>query len=78
MGAKIKEDGIRFPASQGADGSLIHAGDEESSGSPGAKAVGDDSGGGKFVICWTKGAAVRRAVVMSPMVTSWGEPTGSK
>ena len=46
LGAKVEEDGIRFPAAQGADGSFFHAGDEESSGSPGAKAVGDDSGGG--------------------------------
>ena len=40
LGVEIKEDGVRLPMSQGMDGSLVDAGDEEGSGAPGAEAVG--------------------------------------
>ena len=61
LGAKIEEDGVRLPAAQGTDGSLVDAGDEEGSGAPGAEAVGFDAfrghvgdvvdGGGGAVEC---------------------------
>ena len=44
LGAQVKEDGIRFPASKSPDGSLVDSGDEQSGGSPGAGAVGGDAG----------------------------------
>ena len=43
LSAKVQEDGIGFPVAQGADGGLIDAGYEESGGSSGSEAVGDDS-----------------------------------
>ena len=43
LSAKVQEDGIGFPAAQGADGGLIDAGYEKGGGSPGLEAVGDDS-----------------------------------
>jgi hypothetical protein len=46
LGPKIQENGIGFPAAEGADSSLVDAGDEESGGAAGAEAVGDDPAGG--------------------------------
>ena len=39
LGVEIKEVGVRLPMSQGTDGSLVNARDEEGSGTPGAEAV---------------------------------------
>ena len=42
---EVQENGIGFPAAQGSDGRFVHPRDEESCGSPGAEAVGDDAVG---------------------------------
>ena len=44
LGAKVQEDGIGLPPSQGSDGSLVDSGDEQGGGSPGACAIGGDAG----------------------------------
>ena len=44
LGPQVKEDGIRFPASESSDGGLVDSGDEQGGGSPGAGAVGSDVG----------------------------------
>ena len=49
LGAEIKEDQVRLPAAEGADGSLVDAGDKEGGGTPRAEAVGFDAFGGG---CW--------------------------
>lgn len=46
LGAEVQEDGVGLPPPQGTDGGFIHAGDEEGSGAPRAKAVRDDAVGG--------------------------------
>ena len=43
LGAEIEEDRVRLPMSQGTDGSLVNARDEEGGGTPGAEAVGFDA-----------------------------------
>ena len=43
LGPEIEEDGVRLPISQGMDGSLVNARDEEGSGAPRAEAVGFDA-----------------------------------
>ena len=43
LGLEIEEDGVGLPTSQGTDGSLVDAGDEEGSGTPRAEAVGFDA-----------------------------------
>ena len=35
--AEIKEDQVRLPAAEGADGDLVDAGDKEGGGAPGAE-----------------------------------------
>ena len=40
MGAEIKEDGVRLPVAEGANGSLVNAGDKEGGGAPRPEAVG--------------------------------------
>ena len=40
---EVQENGIGFPAAEGSYSSFIHPGDEESGGSPGAEAVGNDT-----------------------------------
>ena len=44
LSPQVKEDGIRFPVSEGADGCLVNSGDKQSGGSPGAGAVGCNAG----------------------------------
>ena len=39
LGAEVEEDGIRFPAAKGMDGSLVDAGDEKGGGTPGSETV---------------------------------------
>ena len=46
LGAEIKEDRVRLPVAQGADGGLVNARDEESGGAPRPEAVGFDAFGG--------------------------------
>ena len=44
LGLEIKEDGVRLPAAEeGANGSLVDAGDKEGGGAPGPEAVGFDA-----------------------------------
>jgi hypothetical protein len=40
---EVQEDGIGFPAAEGSYSSFVHSRDEESGGSPGAEAIGDDA-----------------------------------
>ena len=44
LGPQVKEDGIRFPASESLDGSLVDSRDEQGGGTPGVGAVGSDAG----------------------------------
>ena len=44
LGAKVQEDGIGLPLSEGPDGSLVDSRDEQGGGSPGPCAVGGDAG----------------------------------
>ena len=44
LSPQVKEDGIRFPPTEGADGCLTDSGDKQSGGSPGAGTVGHDVG----------------------------------
>ena len=44
LGAKVQEDGISLPPSEGPNGGLVNSGDEQGGGSPGACAVGGDAG----------------------------------
>ena len=46
LGPEIKEDGVRLPAAEGVNGSLVNAGDEEGGGAPRLEAVGFDAVGG--------------------------------
>ena len=50
LGPEIKEDGVRLPAAEGANGSLVDARDEEGGGAPGPEAVGFDAFRGMLVI----------------------------
>ena len=43
LGSEIEEDRVRLPVSQGMDGSLVNARNEECSGAPRAQAVGFDA-----------------------------------
>ena len=43
LGLEIKEDGVRLPAAEGANGSLVDARDEEGGGAPRPEAVGFDA-----------------------------------
>ena len=43
FGVEVKEDGVRLPVAEGADGSLVNTGDEEGGGAPGPEAVGFDT-----------------------------------
>ena len=45
LGSEVEEDGIGFPVTKGADGSLVDAGNEEGSSSTRVKAVGLYQGG---------------------------------
>ena len=40
MGAEVKEDGVRFPMAESADGHFVDTRDKEGGGAPGAEAVG--------------------------------------
>ena len=44
LGAKVKEDGVRLPASESPYGGLVNAGDEQGGGPPRACTVGGDAG----------------------------------
>ena len=46
LGAEIEEDGVGLPMSQGTDGSLVDARDEEGGGAPRVEAVGFDASRG--------------------------------
>ena len=46
LGAEIKEDGVRLPAAEGMNGSLVDGRDKEGSGTPRLEAVGFDAFGG--------------------------------
>ena len=78
LGVEIKEDRVGFPTTQGTDGSLVDARDEEGGGTPQAQVVGFDAFGWDVGDVVDGSGARRSLVVISRIVMLWGRPMGSK